>query len=134
MERMEPIKAKITDHPYLKETVGGTPIVRVVQWAGFVTADMSNNDTKKVSLAFLIWLESPEGTPIPEHTPIYKEYRLSNDIYFNALGEIVAKEDPSMITSELEYWCMKIADGTTGLRGAIVEAIHNLDLVINFFN
>lgn len=123
------IKTQISNHPLIAQTQLGVPIKRFVSFKGYSGFDL---DLEHVILKFIVTLESPDGVVIT--TPTYLEYKLHTDIWFNALGQVVASNSPEAVITEYDYWINQMINIPVDDGQLIQLGIQNLDQNFQFFN
>ena len=122
------IKTQISNHPLITQTQLGLPVKRFVSFKGYSGFDL---DLEHVILKFLVTLESPDGNIIS--TPTYLEYKLHTDVWFNALGEVVASDSPDAVITEYDYWLGQMINVAVPDGELIQTGISNLDANFQWF-
>lgn len=123
------IKTQISNHPLITTNSSGDQVKRYVQFTGYSGFDLI---ISHVILKLLVTLESPEGNIIT--TPTYLEYKLHTDIWFNAIGEVVASDSPDAVITEYDYWMTQLINVTNKGGDLIISGILNLDQNFQYFN
>lgn len=123
------IKTQISNHPIITTNSSGGQIKRFVQCTGYTGFDL---EIEHVVLRFKVTLESPEGTNIT--TPMYLEYKLHTNVWFNAQGEVVDSNSPDAVITEYDYWMGTMIYNQVIDNELIMAGILNLDQNFQFFN